>query len=333
LLLELWFIVIDVEAYTSERIKKDAADFNKDDSIAATAAELGLKETAKDNDKEKKDWQDEEKDNQEEEEEEKSNKDDNNQHQHHEPDSDVMNATKVLWGFICEVIVLVSFACGVIFNSLLLVSCDLLTINSSKNGGVIVVGGEVKIEGNLGLYTANILPILEGLKGNITAMTTNSTNSTDVVDNDIDTQQPQPRNAMFGCVYVDSIPGVEEDGMKDAAFNCARSCAVIGFGFGAILLFFVVFQQYSPYFGVPQSSQILIWSCGLLIQIFLALVYVIPYTWICDDNYCQYGMGVVWLICTEVSWFIATVFTRCMRPGVRERRIRKAAAVAAEAEA
>mmetsp|Transcript_19252 Transcript_19252/g.21526 ORF Transcript_19252/g.21526 Transcript_19252/m.21526 type:complete len:632 (+) Transcript_19252:276-2171(+) len=291
-------------------------------ATATVVAEVGSKEAAEDNDKDKKDGQDEEKDNPEEE---KSNKGDNDQHEHHEPDSDVMNATRVLCGFICEVIVLVSLACGVIFNSLLLVVCDLLTINTAIDG-VIVVGGEVKIEGYLGLYRADILAILEDLKDNST--TTMTTNSTDVVDNNMD--DTQPRDAFFGCVYIDSIPGLEEDGVIDVAFNCARFCAVIGFAFGALLLFFVLFQQYSPYCGVPQSSQILMWSCGLVIQIFLALVYVIPYTWICDDNYCEYGIGLVWLVCAEFSWFIATIFTRCMRPGVRERRNRKAAAAAGE---
>jgi len=323
-------VAAEAEVYTSERIREDAADFNKGDSVATTTAtatatvvaEVGSKEAAEDNDKEKKDGQDEEKDNPEEE---KSNKGDNDQHEHHEPDSDVMNATRVLCGFICEVIVLVSLACGVIFNSLLLVVCDLLTINTAIDG-VIVVGGEVKIEGYLGLYRADILAILEDLKDNST--TTMTTNSTDVVDNNMD--DTQPRDAFFGCVYIDSIPGLEEDGVIDVAFNCARFCAVIGFAFGALLLFFVLFQQYSPYCGVPQSSQILMWSCGLVIQIFLALVYVIPYTWICDDNYCEYGIGLVWLVCAEFSWFIATVFTRCMRPGVRERRNRKAAAAAGE---
>mmetsp|Transcript_31552 Transcript_31552/g.32032 ORF Transcript_31552/g.32032 Transcript_31552/m.32032 type:complete len:378 (+) Transcript_31552:32-1165(+) len=323
-------VAAEAEVYTSERIREDAADFNKGDSVATTTAtatatvvaEVGSKEAAEDNDKDKKDGQDEEKDNPEEE---KSNKGDNDQHEHHEPDSDVMNATRVLCGFICEVIVLVSLACGVIFNSLLLVVCDLLTINTAIDG-VIVVGGEVKIEGYLGLYRADILAILEDLKDNST--TTMTTNSTDVVDNNMG--DTQPRDAFFGCVYIDSIPGLEEDGVIDVAFNCARFCAVIGFAFGALLLFFVLFQQYSPYCGVPQSSQILMWSCGLVIQIFLALVYVIPYTWICDDNYCEYGIGLVWLVCAEFSWFIATIFTRCMRPGVRERRNRKAAAAAGE---
>jgi hypothetical protein len=56
------------------------------------------------------------------------------------------------------------------------------------------------------------------------------------------------------------------------------------------------------------------------VQITLALVYVIWWSDVCDDFYCQYGDGATYLILTQIFWLAAGIFSRCMRPGRWERR-------------
>ena len=185
----------------------------------------------------------------------------------------------IIFGCIVELLVLGSCCCAIITNSLLLASCDLLTI---QNNGV---GGD---RGSIGLYRATLTPILNGEE--------------DLVE------------GYDGCVYVDDIPGIDDQ--KDAAFNCARVSAVLAFICGVVLLFFGFFKQcLCP---LPCTQPIMDISGGT-VQIFLALVYVIWHTGLCDDNYCTYGEGTTYLILTQIFWLTAWMFTRCMRPGRKER--------------
>lgn len=128
------------------------------------------------------------------------------------------------------------------------------------------------------------------------------------------------------CVKIDDQSGVN----KDAAFNCARVCAVMAFCFGAILLVFGVFRQYI----IPlPCTQLLMDVSGGCVQITLSLVYVIWLTDACNTFYCTFGQGGTYLILTQCFWLGASCFTRCMRPGRHERRDEIAANKEAKAAA
>mmetsp|Transcript_25503 Transcript_25503/g.60328 ORF Transcript_25503/g.60328 Transcript_25503/m.60328 type:complete len:209 (+) Transcript_25503:382-1008(+) len=132
---------------------------------------------------------------------------------------------------------------------------------------------------------------------------------------------PNPNVAGEECTNIDNVEG--SDQLKDAAFNCARYCAILAFVFGAILLVFGVFKQcICP---LP-CTQLLMDVSGTFVQIMLALVYVIWLTEACNQYYCTYGQGGTYLVLTQIFWLGASCFTRCMRPGRYERRDEIAAA-------
>merc|ERR1712238_550260 len=141
--------------------------------------------------------------------------------------------------------------------------------------------------GTIGLYRANLAPFLSGDN------TASSTSSSMDVNN---------YDGYDGCIIIDKIPGIEEE--KDAAFNCARVCAVVAFIFGATLLVFGFFQQCLC--ELP-CSQTIMDVCGGTIQIFLALTYVVWHTSLCreSDNRCSFGStGGSYLILTQIFWLI-----------------------------
>lgn len=104
--------------------------------------------------------------------------------------------------------------------------------------------------------------------------------------------------------------------MEDAAFNCARVCSLLAFGFGGILLVFGFFQQCI----IPlPCTQLLMDLSATGVQICLALVYVIWLSDACDIYQCAYGNGAWYLVATQILWLIVGCFARCMREGRSER--------------
>lgn len=117
------------------------------------------------------------------------------------------------------------------------------------------------------------------------------------------------------CIRIDDVPNI--DNYKDAAFNCARVCAVIAFFCGAVLLLFGVFKQcLCP---LP-CTQLIMDISGSMVQIMLALVYVLWVTEACNRFQCTFGQGGTYLVLTQIFWMAAACCTRCMRPGRYERR-------------
>lgn len=180
-------------------------------------------------------------------------------------------------GFLFEIVVFCCCIAAVITNSLLLASCEILNLSSG-----------FRLVGSLGLYQANFPDggDLDNASGNTGE-----------------------------CTTIDSVPGI--DAYKDAAFNCARICAVIAFFCGLILTVFGFFKQcLCP---LP-CSQLLMDLSGFTVQIMLALVYVIWASKACDNFQCTWGQGGTYLVLTQIFWLGASCFTRCMRPGRHDRR-------------
>ncbi len=106
-------------------------------------------------------------------------------------------------------------------------------------------------------------------------------------------------------------------GIDDAAYKCARVCSVMAFIFGALLLVLIIFKQ--CIFPLP-CSQFLMDISSTIIQVSLALVYVIWMSSACNLYVCEFGEGSIYLILAQIFWFSAGCFTRCMRGGRWERR-------------
>ena len=132
---------------------------------------------------------------------------------------------------------------------------------------------------------------------------------------------PDPDVAGGECTNIDNVDGSSE--LKDAAFNCARYCAILAFVFGAILLVFGFFKQCICPLPCTQAMMDL---SGAFVQIMLALVYFIWLTEACNQYYCTFGQGLMYVALTQFFWACAACFTRCMRPGRYERRDEIAAA-------
>jgi hypothetical protein len=106
-------------------------------------------------------------------------------------------------------------------------------------------------------------------------------------------------------------------GINDAAYKCARVTSVMAFCFGGLLFVLIFFKQCI----IPlPCSQFLMDISSTMVQVSLALVYVIWMSNACDQYYCQYGSGSTYLILTQIFWLAAGCFTRCMREGRWERR-------------
>lgn len=106
-------------------------------------------------------------------------------------------------------------------------------------------------------------------------------------------------------------------GINDAAYKCARVCSVMALCFGALLFVMILFKQCI----VPlPCSQFIMDISSTMVQVSLALVYVIWMSNACDEYFCEYGSGSTYLILTQIFWLAAGCFTRCMREGRWERR-------------
>lgn len=119
-----------------------------------------------------------------------------------------------------------------------------------------------------------------------------------------------------GCIEV-SQEKFEELQLDDKAWKCARVCSVMGLCFGALLFVLIFFKQcIRP---LPCSQQLMDLS-SMMVQVSLALVYVIWMSDACDLYICSHGDGATLLILTQVFWLCGGCFTRCMRDGRYERR-------------
>jgi hypothetical protein len=130
------------------------------------------------------------------------------------------------------------------------------------------------------------------------------------------------------CIEINEAD-FKAKGLDDAAWKCARVCACLALCFGCILFVFAFMKQ--CIIPLPCSQRIIDLS-STLVQVFLALVYVMWMSDACDRYSCDYGQGGTYLILTQVFWLAAGCFTRCMRPGRFERRDEIAANKAQKAE-
>ena len=102
-----------------------------------------------------------------------------------------------------------------------------------------------------------------------------------------------------------------------------RACSMMGLIFGCILTFFGFFKQcLCP---LPLGNKLIDIS-GVLVQISLALTWPMIRSSVCDTYGCSWGGGATALLCSQLFFFAASVFTRCMRPPRYERRQAKVAA-------
>jgi len=69
---------------------------------------------------------------------------------------------------------------------------------------------------------------------------------------------------------------------------------------------------------------------GVMVQISLALVWPMIRSSVCDTYGCSWGGGATALICSQLFFFAASIFTRCMREPRYERRQKRQAKEDAE---
>ena len=107
------------------------------------------------------------------------------------------------------------------------------------------------------------------------------------------------------------------DDFGDGWFRTAQLCTIIALCSGGILLVFGFFKQCI----IPlPCSQLIMDLASTLTQVCLALVYLVWLSETCKEDYdCTWGDSGILLILTQVFWLAAGCFTRCMRPGRRER--------------
>lgn len=131
-----------------------------------------------------------------------------------------------------------------------------------------------------------------------------------------------------GCMEINQAE-FKQLGIDDKAWKCARVCACMALGFGGMLFVLGFFKQ--CLFPLPCSQRLMDLS-STVIQVCLALVYVMWMSNACDEYVCNYGKGGTLLILTQIFWLAAGCFTRCMRGGRYERRDEIAATKAQKAE-
>lgn len=96
----------------------------------------------------------------------------------------------------------------------------------------------------------------------------------------------------------------------DWLINMARACSMMGLVFGCILAVFGFFNQcLCP---LPCTQKILDIS-GVATQISLALTWPMIRSSLCDPYGCEWGGGATALLLSQLFYFIANVFARCMR--------------------
>jgi hypothetical protein len=99
--------------------------------------------------------------------------------------------------------------------------------------------------------------------------------------------------------------------LDDWILNMARACSVMALCFGSILALFVLFNQ--CLFPLPCSQKIVDISGGLT-QLSLVLCWPMVRTSACDKfGGCSWDDGATMLLVSQLFYFFANVFTRCMR--------------------
>jgi len=116
-----------------------------------------------------------------------------------------------------------------------------------------------------------------------------------------------------GCVIWDKSAEA-----SDWLLNMARVCSMMGLILGCILTFFGFFKQcLCP---LP-CSQIIMDISGVAVQISLALVWPMIRSDVCVKyGGCRWGGGALALFLAQIFFFVASIFTRCMREPRHERR-------------
>ena len=118
-----------------------------------------------------------------------------------------------------------------------------------------------------------------------------------------------------------------ETDADDWILNMGRACSMMGLIFGCILTFFGFFKQcLCP---LPLGNKLIDIS-GVMLQISLALVWPMIRSSVCKEYGCSWGGGATALICSQLFFFFASVFTRCMREPRYERRQKRLAQEEAE---
>lgn len=130
------------------------------------------------------------------------------------------------------------------------------------------------------------------------------------------------------CVEIGQDAFKELD-IDDKAWKCARVCSVMGLCFGFLLFVLIFFKQ--CIIPLPCSQRLMDLS-STMVQVSLALVYVMWMADACDLYICNYGKGGTYLILSQCLWLAGGCFTRCMRGGRYERRDEIAAEKARKAE-
>lgn len=117
-----------------------------------------------------------------------------------------------------------------------------------------------------------------------------------------------------GCVGWDK----ETAEATDWILNMARACSMMALILGCILTFYGFFKQcLCP---LP-CSQIIMDISGVLLQISLALVWPMIRSDVCMSNGgCRWGDGAWALLLAQIFFFVASIFSRCMREPRHERR-------------
>ena len=118
-----------------------------------------------------------------------------------------------------------------------------------------------------------------------------------------------------GCVVWD-----KSNEYTDWILNMARVCSMMALILGCIFTFFGFFKQcLCP---LP-CSQIIMDISGVGVQISLALVWPMIRSNVCKTFGCRWGGGATALLLTQIFFFAASIFSRCMREP-RYERSRKA---------
>ena len=115
-----------------------------------------------------------------------------------------------------------------------------------------------------------------------------------------------------GCVGWDKA----ESDLDDWILNMGRACSMMGLIFGCILTFFGFFNQcLRP---LPMGNKLMDIS-GVMTQISLALTWPMIRSKVCDTYGCSWGGGATALLMSQLFYFAASVFTRCIREPRYER--------------
>jgi hypothetical protein len=117
-----------------------------------------------------------------------------------------------------------------------------------------------------------------------------------------------------GCISWDK----DATELDDWIINMARACSLMALCFGSVLALFAFFNQcLCP---LPCTQPILDFS-GVALQISLALTWPMVRTSACDEfGGCTWDDGATSLLLSQVFYFCASIFTRCMREPRWKRR-------------